>query len=41
MGSLAPELAKKENDNEAEVDEQLVRQLLTSIVISLGELKIM
>ena len=34
---MAPELAKKEATVEAEVDDILIRQLLTTIVIGLGK----
>merc|ERR1712131_125766 len=36
LGTMAPELAKKDVSCESEVDDVLVTQLLTSIVISLG-----
>ena len=36
---MAPELAKKDVSCESEVDDVLVTQLLTSIVISLGKLQ--
>ena len=38
LGSLAPELAKNENCQIDEIDDVLVRQLLTTIVIGLGKL---
>ena len=34
---MAPELAKKEATVEAEVDDVLIKQLLTTIVIGLGK----
>ena len=37
LGTMAPELAKKDVSCESEVDDILVTQLLTSIVISLGK----
>ena len=35
---MAPELAKKEATVEAEVDDVLIKQLLTTIVVGLGKL---
>ena len=36
---MAPELAKKEATVEAEVDDILIRQLLTTIVVGLGKFR--
>lgn len=38
LGSMAPELAKNEISLEGEIDDSLVKQLLTSIIIGLGEI---
>ena len=37
---MAPELAKKEATVEAEVDDVLIKQLLTTIVVGLGKLSL-
>ena len=38
LGSMAPELAKNEISLEGEIDDSLIKQLLTSIIIGLGKL---